>query len=424
MSMRTQILSTLFNPSSVAVIGASNKPDSVGTKVFKNLVQGKFRGKLYAINPKYKKVQGFSCFSSVKDVKETIDLAVIATPAVTVPALISECGKKGILNIIVISAGFSEMGKAGIKLEQAVLRNAKRYNIHLIGPNCLGVMRPSVKMNASFDNNFALAGSVALVSQSGALCAAILDWAINKKIGFSALVSLGNGAALDFGDILDYLAFDPKTKSILLYIEGIHCSRKFMSSLRAVARVKPVIVIKAGRQPLGSRAALSHTGAMIGDDEVFDVALRRAGAVRVTTIEELFLAAEILSSACYRVKGNRLVIVTNGGGAGVMAADRAADLNIDLPILSKKLTSQLNKVLPVHWSHQDPVDIIGDATPERYHTVLDILTKDKGIDGLLVILVPVSMAHPLRVAEQIVKDAKQSDKPILACWMGEKHVQS
>jgi len=422
--MPRQPLADLFNPSSIAVIGASNRPNSVGMKVFKNLVQGNFRGKLYPVNPKHKSVQGRTCFPSVKGIKQAIDLAVITTPAITVPAILAECGEKGITNAIVISAGFSETGKAGGELEQAIVDVAMRYNIRFIGPNCLGVMRPSVKMNATFDNNTSLPGDVALVSQSGALCAAILDWSINKKIGFSTIISLGNSAVLDFGEVLDYLAADPKTKSILLYIEGIHHSKRFMASLRAAARVKPVLAIKAGRQPQGSRAALSHTGALIGDDDVFNLALQSSGAVRVTTIEELFLAAQMLASDGLQVKGNRLVIVSNGGGAGVMAADCAADLNLSLAPLGEGLTSRLNEVLPANWSHQNPVDIIGDATPGRYHAALDILSKDKNIDGLLVILVPVSMVQPLKVAEQLIKDVRKSEKPILACWMGEKHVQT
>jgi len=421
--MQQHYLKSLFSPSSIAVIGASDRANSVGMKVFKNLIHGKFDGKLYPVNPKHKEVQGYPCFPSVKDIKEPIDLAVITTPAKTVPNIISECGEKGIPNAIIISAGFSETGTEGKKLEESLIENAKRHNLHFIGPNCLGMMNPHNKMNVTFDNNFALPGPIALVSQSGALCSGILDWAVKKEIGFSAIVSLGNSPDLDFGDILDYLALDQNTQSILLYIEGVHDARRFLSGLRAASRMKPVIAIKAGRRPQGSRAALSHTGALIGDDDVFDVALRRAGAVRVMTIEELFLAAEILASDYNRVKGNRLAIITNGGGAGVMAADYASDLNIVLPSLDEKLTSQLNQVLPANWSHQNPVDIIGDATPERYHATLDILSKDENVDGLLTILIPVSMAHPSKVAKQVIQDAKQSDKPILACWMGEKHVK-
>ncbi|MBA2653763.1 MAG: bifunctional acetate--CoA ligase family protein/GNAT family N-acetyltransferase [Gammaproteobacteria bacterium] len=421
--MGSHYLKKLFEPASIAVIGATDRPHSVGMKVFKNLLQGNFGGKLYAINPKHTQVQGQPCFASVKKISQPIDLAVITTPAKKIASIIRECGEKGISAAIVISAGFSETGKEGKKLEQAVLEAAHRYQIRLIGPNCLGVMRPHIKMNATFDNNFALEGNLALVSQSGALCAGILDWAIEKKIGFSAMISLGNSADIDFGDVLDYLALDQKTKSILLYIEGIRNSRRFMSGLRACARMKPIVAIKAGRLSQGSRAALSHTGALIGDDDVFDVALRRAGVVRVMTIEELFSAAEILSSNC-RTKGNRLCIITNGGGAGVMAADRASELNIMLPKLDETLMQQLDEVLPTQWSHQNPVDIIGDATPERYHASVNICSKEKNIDGFLTILVPVAMSQPKKVAEQVILDAKGIDKPLIACWIGEKQVKS
>lgn len=416
-------LTKFFQPQSIAVIGASDKPHSVGMKVFKNLLQEHFTGKLFAVNPKHTHVQNQPCYSSIKKIDEDIDLVVITTPAHTVATILKECGEKKIHAAIVISSGFSETGKNGKELETTIVELAKQHHIRLIGPNCLGMMRPSLKMNATFDNNFALADNIALVSQSGAICAAILDWAVNKKIGFSSLISLGNGADVGFGDVLDYLAIDSETKSILLYIEGIQNSRKFMSGLRAAARNKPVIVIKGGRNQQGSRAALSHTAAIIGDDDVFDAALKRAGVVRVMTIEELFLAAEILSSPHYRVKGNRLFIITNGGGAGVMAADHAAKLNLSLPDLNSETIDALNQVLPAQWSHQNPIDIIGDATPKRYHATLNICAKEE-IDGILTILVPVAMSNPLAVAKQIIHDSNNQDKLILTCWMGEKQVKS
>lgn len=421
--MGIHYLDKLFNPSSVAVIGASNQINSVGMRVFNNLLTGNFAGKVYPVNPKHKEIQGQPAFSSVKEITQPVDLAVIITPAKTVPHIIAECGEKGIRAAIVISAGFSEMGSEGKELEQSFLKLARQYRIRLIGPNCLGIMRPHLKLNATFDNSVAAKGDIALVSQSGAVVAAILDWALNKKIGFSTIVSLGNAADLDFGEILDFLALDSETKSILLYVEGIHNSRRFMSGLRAAARMKPVIVIKGGRRAQGSRAAYSHTGALVGDDDAFDAALHRAGAVRVMTIEQLFSAANVFSSN-YRTKGNRLAIITNGGGAGVMAADRATELNVTLPKLSDNTFEQLNKVLPVAWSHQNPVDIIGDATPERYHAALDICAKDENVDGLLTILIPVAMTDPLKVAKQLISDVKESNKPILACWMGAKSVKS
>lgn len=420
----TTYLNHFFQPSSIAVIGATDRANSVGMKVFKNLLQENFTGKLYAVNPKHTQVQGQSCFPSVDAINHQIDLAIITTPAPTVPKIIKECGEKGIKAAVIISSGFSESGPEGKKLESSILEIANQYHMRLIGPNCLGVMRPSLNMNATFDNNFAFADGLALVSQSGAISAAILDWAVDKKIGFSTLVSLGNCADVDFGDVLKFLSTDPKTKSVLLYVEGIKNARKFMSALRVAARSKPVIVIKGGRNQQGSRAALSHTGAMIGNDDVFDAALKRAGAVRVMTIEELFSAAEILSSHDCSVKGNRLIVITNGGGAGVMAADYAAQQNVLLPSLNDKMIAELNKILPFQWSHQNPIDIIGDANPERYHAALDICVREENIDGILVILVPVAMSNPHQVAKQIVHDAMHNDKLILACWMGEKQVKS
>lgn len=416
-------LSHFFQPKSIAVIGASDRPRSVGMKVFKNLAEGQFLGNLYAVNPKHSHVQNYPCYASVKDIPDNIDLVIITTPNLSVEKILVECGEKNIHAAVIISSGFSEIGKEGKELEESILKVAKQYSIRLIGPNCLGIMRPHLKMNATFDNNFASPDGIALVSQSGAISAAILDWAVNKKIGFSSLISLGNGADVNFGEVLDYLATDVKTKSILMYIEGIKNARKFMSGLRAAARVKPVIAIKAGINKQGSRAALSHTGAIIGDNDVFDAALRRAGVVRVTTIDELFSAAEILSSSHYQVKGNRLIVITNGGGAGVMAADHASTLNVNLPELSKKTIESLNKVLPTQWSHHNPVDIIGDATPERYHSALEICASED-IDGILAILVPVSMANPTEAAKQIIRDAKQINKMLLTCWMGEKHVKT
>lgn len=420
----TQFLNQLFQPSSIAVVGASDRHNSVGMKVFKNLLQENFSGKLYAVNPRHKEIQGQPCFASVGKIGKQVDLAVITTPGRTVPDVITDCGKNGIRAAIVISSGFSETGARGKELEQAMLDAARRYQMRLIGPNCLGVMRPHIKMNATFDNNTAQAGGLALVSQSGALSAAILDWAVKKEIGFSTIASIGNSADVGFGDVLDYLAMDPETKSILLYIEGVRDARRFMSGLRAAARIKPVIAIKGGRNQQGSRAALSHTGALIGNDDVFDVALRRAGVVRVMSIEELFVAAEILSHSHHRLRGNRLAIITNGGGAGVMAADQAAELNITLPALKNELTAKLDKVLPAQWSHQNPIDIIGDATPDRYHAVLDICTKEEGFDAILTMLVPIAMSHPKKVAQQVIADQKITDKLILACWMGEKQVKS
>lgn len=420
--MGQHYLKNLFSPKSIAVIGASDRADSVGMKVFKNLLQSGYKGKLYPVNPKHQSVQGETCYASLSDIKKPVDLAMIATPAKTLPALMETCGSVKTHMAVVLTSGFSEEGDAGKALEQSFLEKAKSHHIHILGPNCLGIMRPHVKMNATFDNSTALPGSIALVSQSGAIAAGIMDWAASRQIGFSTMISLGNAADIGFGEILDYLAVDPLTKSILLYIEGVRHTRHFMSALRAAARMKPVIAIKAGKNSQGARAALSHTGALIGNDDVFDMALRRAGAVRVMTIEDLFAASEILSSP-KKVNGNRLMIITNGGGAGVMAADRAHDLNIELPALNDSLKEKLNAVLPNQWSHQNPIDIIGDATPERYHQTIDLCQQEE-VDGILTLLVPVSMSDPLQVAKQVIKDSKKTDKFLLTSWIGENQVKS
>lgn len=421
--MKTSNLETLFNPHSIAVIGASDKALSVGATVLSNLLRANFSGTIFPVNPKHTAIQGKPCFSSVKDINQPIDLAVIITPAARVAEVLVECGEKKIQQAIILSAGFSETNEDGKLLEKKIVEIARQYGIRFIGPNCLGVMRPSIGLNATFENSPVLPGNLAFISQSGALIAAILDWAFEAQIGFSSLVSLGNGADLDFGDILDYLALDNKTDCILLYIEGVHDARRFMSGLRAAARLKPVIVLKAGRNSQGSRVAISHTGAMIGDDDVFDAALRRAGVVRVMSINDLFLAAQIFSSGC-RIHGGRLMIVTNGGGAGVIAADFAADLNINLPDLTPKTTAIMNALLPYAGAHHNPIDIFGDATLERYRNVMDACLKDDNCDALLVILIPVAMSQPLKVAKLLIELNKQTDKPILGCWMGQKQVKS
>lgn len=416
-------LTKLLNPKSVAVIGASNRSGSVGMRVFKNLLSAGFAGSVYPVNPKHREVQGHFCFASVEEIPSKVDLVVIATPAQTVESLIEACGRKGVGAAIIISAGFGETGDEGRQWEQAFLATARRYQMRLVGPNCLGIMRPSIKLNATFDNNFPLLGKMALVSQSGALCSAILDWAMDKKIGFSLVASLGNSLDLGFGGMLDFLAEDKETESILLYIEGIKDGLRFMKGLRSATKVKPVIVIKAGRYAQGSQAASTHTGALVGDDAVFDCAMHQAGAIRVITLDQLFSAAHLLGSH-FRWQGNRLAVITNGGGAGVMAADRASELGLNLPMLSDASFSALNKVLPKEWSHQNPIDIIGDATPERYHQAIHICAQDEHVDAILALLVPVATSEPIKVAEQLIEDSKQTEKPILACWMGEHHAKS
>ncbi len=416
--MGRHYLEHLFAPQSIAVFGASELPDSVGGRVYRNLLAAGFAGPVYAINPKYEKIGDQPCFPTLDAVNERVDLAIIATPAATVPALIRDCGEHNARGAIVMSAGFGELeGTAGRALERSMLEEAHRQGVRILGPNCLGLMRPVLGLNATFSNNVAKPGSLALVSQSGAICTAILDWAGDHSVGFSAMISVGDAADVGFGDILDYLSMDPGTRSILMYIEGVDDARRFMSGLRAAARLKPVIVIKAGRHEEGSRAAMSHTGSLVGADDVFDAALQRAGVVRAETIEQLFAAAQLLSTP-NRVSGNRLAIITNAGGPGVMATDRAVEQGIRLAKLGDAVMQRLNGELPKHWSHGNPVDILGDATPERYQAAAEACLADDDVDGLLVMLTPQAMTEPTEAAEAVVKAANPRCKPILSCWLG------
>lgn len=420
--MDINYLNSLFNPRSIAVIGATERENSVGAKVFTNLLSGNFKGNLYPVNPKYKELYGQPCYRSILEIQEEIDLAIIVTPAKTVTAILKEIGKKNVGAVIIISAGFSEMGKEGKELENELLAIARQYNIRIMGPNCLGIILPHIHLNATFNNIGAIPGNLSLISQSGAICAAILDWAYERNIGFSSVISLGNAMDIDFRDALDYASLDPNTKSILLYIEGVRHARHFMSSLRAASRMKPVVVIKGGRFDQGSRAALSHTGAIIGRDDVFEAAIKRAGAVRVLSLEELFSAAKILASN-YRAKGDRLAIITNGGGAGVMAADHAEALQLTSATFTKETIDTLNKILPKNWSHQNPIDILGDATPLRYAETIKACINDENTDAIVTILVPVAMAEPTTVAKKIITDTHFSTKPLIPCWMGGNSVK-
>ncbi len=419
--MKKHYLNKVFEPQSVAIVGASDRAESVAGQVLRNMREGGFTGEIYPVNPKHKKVQGLKCYAAISDIDHPIDLVVVAIPAVRIPAVIAECGEHGVGAAVVLSAGFGEVGKRGLALQHEIVDTARTHDIPLIGPNCLGIIRPRVGLNATFAKSGAKPGHVALVAQSGAFCTALLDWADSRGFGFSAVASLGATADVGFGDVLDYLAVDPETKSILLYVEGISDARSFMSGLRVAARLKPVIVVKSGRSESGTRAAVSHTGALVGSDDVFDAAVQRAGAVRVLTVSQLFAAAQTLASGT-RVEGPRLAIVTNGGGPGVMAADRASDLQVPLADLSEKTVHRLSEVLPTHWSHSDPVDILGDADSARYAAATEIVLEDNNVDGLLVLLTPQAMTDPTACAEGVVSAAKKAHKPVLACWMGENLV--
>ncbi|MEW8202172.1 MAG: bifunctional acetate--CoA ligase family protein/GNAT family N-acetyltransferase [Candidatus Thiodiazotropha endolucinida] len=421
--MQSHYLTSLFSPKSIAMFGASDRKNSVGEVVFKNLISSGFKGDIYPINLKHDKVQGIKAYKSIEAIIKPVELAVVATPAKTIPAIVQACGEHGVKTMIILSAGFRESGTAGRRLEDKIVELAKDYGMRFIGPNCLGLIRPDQGINITFGNNNAAPGNLALVSQSGAICTAILDWAEVNDIGFSTVISTGIGADLDFGDYLDFLVSDPMTDSILLYVEGIKDARRFMSGLRAAARIKPVIVLKVGRHAAGAEASMSHTGALVGSDETFSAALSRSGVLRVETISQLFSAAKALSSR-YRVYGDRLAIITNGGGPGVMAADRASDLNIELAGFNDQTIDALNKALPDVWSHGNPVDIIGDAPPERYRAAVDICLNDPGVDGTIVILTPQAMTEPEEVARALIDLADSHKKPILTSWMGGKQIET
>ncbi|KPK60967.1 MAG: acetyl-CoA synthetase [Gammaproteobacteria bacterium SG8_31] len=413
----------LFEPRSIAVIGASEREGSPGAAVLRNLLSARFKGRVYPVNPKHEKVQRRRCYSSIRSIGKEIDLAVIVTPARAVPDVLEECGECGVDAAIVISAGFREIGEAGQALERSVVRVARRHGIRFLGPNCLGVMRPDIGLNATFSHCMANKGRIALVSQSGALCTAILDWARPRGIGFSCVISSGIAADVDFGEILDYLVLDARTGAIMLYVEGLHDARRFMSALRAASRAKPVVVMKAGRHTQGGKAAASHTGALVGSDEVFETAIRRAGVVRARRYDQFFAAAATLHAGV-RTAGPRLAIVTNGGGPGVIAADRLADVRLDLATLAKETRQRLDKHLPAAWSGNNPIDVLGDATPDRYASALETCLSDPGVDAALAILVPQSISDPEAVAARVADISDREAKPVFACWMGEKTMSS
>ncbi len=421
--MRRSGVKPIFEPTSIALYGASAKEDSIGSILLRNLHLAGYKGRIYRINPKYKKIGSHKCYPSLKLVRKSVDLAIIATPASTVPNIISECGEMEVAGAIVISAGFAEAGESGRALERLTVKRARRAGIRFLGPNCLGVIRPSIGFNATFSHSNANEGRIALVSQSGALCTAILDWARPNNVGFSAVISTGTSADVGFGEILDYLIADPQTDSIMLYIEGVHQTRHFMSALRAAARAKPVVVMKSGRHEAGSRAAVSHTGAIVGSDDIFDAALKRAGVLRVPTFANFFSAAATLDSGV-RCHGDRLAIVTNAGGPGVMAADECVNRNVTLAELGKETVERLDRALPPSWSHANPVDVLGDASPERYQEALLACIEDPGVDAVLAILTPQALSAPADVAEKLIVIASGSEKPIFTCWMGEPAVAS
>ena len=410
-------LDPFFRPRSVALVGASEVPGSVGRTLLRNLLETSFGGPVYPVNPRRDSVLGRKTFSSIADIGTAIDLAVIATPAATVPAIVRQCAQCGVPAAVIISAGFRESGAAGAALEQEVLHEARQTRMRIVGPNCLGVMSPLTGLNATFAAAMARPGNVAFLSQSGALLTAILDWSMREEVGFSAFVSLGSMLDVGWGELIDYLGNDPRTRAIVMYMESIGDARAFISAAREVALTKPVIVIKAGRSEAASRAASSHTGALAGADDALDAAFRRSGVLRVNDISDVFHLAQVLDKQPAPT-GPRLAIVTNAGGPGVIATDALVAGGGSLAVLGGDTLGALDAALPSAWSRANPIDILGDADPARYARAFELAAADQNSDGLLAILTPQDMTDPTSIAQAIARHASVAGKPVLASWMG------
>ncbi len=416
-------IEAIFNPKTVALIGATEKPGSVGRTILWNLISNPFGATIYAVNPKRANVLGIKAYPSISDVPEHVDLAILVTPASSIPGLVRECVQAAVKGAIIISAGFKEVGEEGIALESEVLEAARQGNMRILGPNCLGLMNPVSGMNATFASTIARPGSVGFISQSGALCTSILDWSHQTNVGFSAFVSIGSMLDVDWGDLIYYLGDDPHTKSIVIYMESIGNARSFLSAAREVALSKPIIVIKAGQTDAAAQAAASHTGSLAGSDGVLSAAFRRSGVSRVYSIDSLFHMAEVLEKQP-RPRGPRLTILTNAGGPGVLATDAVISDGGELADLAPETIEKLDAVLPGAWSHGNPIDILGDADPERYAKALEIAAQDPNSDGLLVILTPQAMTDPTKTAEKLAQVRMPPRKPLLASWMGGADVEA
>jgi len=417
-----QPLAPFFTPRSVAVIGASEREGSVGRTLLWNLIRHPFGGTVYPVNPRRHSVLGIQAHPSVAAIPEPVDLALIATPAATVPALVAECVAAGVQAAVVLSAGFREVGPDGLALE-ARLRDAIRGSgLRLLGPNCLGLMNPRLGLNATFAASLAEPGHVGFLSQSGAICTAVLDWSRRQRVGFSAFVSIGSMLDVGWGDLITHLGDDPDTHSIVIYMETIGDARAFLSAAREVALTKPIVVIKGGRTDQAARAAASHTGALAGSDAVLEAAFRRCGVLRVERLSDLFDLAELLAKQPRRPAGKRLTIITNAGGPGVLATDALVLSGGELASLAPETIAALDAALPPHWSHGNPIDVLGDADPERYGRAIEIALADPGSDGLLVILTPQAMTDPEAIARRLRDLAAVSRKPLVASWMGGEEV--
>jgi acetyltransferase len=413
LSRRRPTLNAMFAPESVAVIGATERPGSVGRVLLENLKS--YRAPVYPVNRKQHRVLGVPAFPEIGAIPDHVDLAIVATPAATVPDVVEECALAGVTGAVVISAGFRECGLVGAKLEEAIA--ARRGQMRIVGPNCLGIMIPRLGLNATFAPNLASDGHLAFVSQSGAVCSSILDWSIQERVGFSGFFSIGAMIDVDWGDIIFHLADDWRTKGILIYMESVGDARSFLSAAREVALTKPIIVLKVGRTALGAKAVASHTGASAGNDDIFDAAFRRAGVLRVDTLDELFAMAEVLGKQP-RTRGSRLAIVTNGGGPAALAADALAAANGRLADLSEQTVQTLNQTLPSFWSRSNPVDLLSDAKAGQYAAAVEALIKDLNNDGILILLSPQATAEPMATAVCLKPLISPCQKAILACWMG------
>ena len=410
-------LDAIFFPKSVAVIGATDRLGSVGRTIVWNLISSPFNGTVYPVNPTKNSILGIRAYPRIEEVPEQVDLAIIVTPAKTVPGLVNDCVKAGVRGFIVISAGFKETGPEGVKLEQEILATIRKHNVRLIGPNCLGVMSPISGLNATFAAGMANKGNVAFISQSGALCTAVLDWSYRENVGFSAFVSIGSMLDAGWGDLIDYLGNDENTHSIVIYMESVGDARSFLSAAREVAMRKPIIVIKAGRTAAAAQAAASHTGSLTGSDDVLDAAFKRAGVLRVDRISDVFNIADLLAKQP-RPRGPRLTIITNAGGPGVLAVDALITGGGELTDISDATMTALNGFLPAAWSHNNPIDVLGDAGPEIYARTLEVAGNDPNSDGLLVVLTPQAMTDSTKTAKTLLDHARIPDKPVLASWMG------
>ena len=418
--MTVRNLDALFKPKAIALIGASNRPRSVGAVLARNLFEAGFRGPILTVNPREQAIRSTLNYRSVAELPITPDLAVLSTPPETMPELIAELGGRGCRAAVVVSAGFGEAAHAaGKELQQRMLDAAKPHLLRIVGPNCLGFISPPFGINASFAHVTPPTGNIAFITQSGAVATAVLDWASHRNIGFSHVISLGDMADVDFGDLLDYLALDGDTRAILLYVESITDARKFMSAGRIAARTKPIIVVKAGRSEAGAKAAQSHTGALAGSDAVYEAAFSRAGMLRVYALRELFEAVATLSAGM-RVGGDRLTILTNGGGIGVLATDAVADYGGRLATLTPQTIEKLDRILPPTWSHGNPVDILGDAGADRYAGALKVLMEDPELDALLVLNCPTGVADSLEGARAVVEAVPPRPRfPVLTSWLGD-----